>query len=79
MEKDTAIKLITIYRGLEDPLNRATEIIGTVKDPNEQKEIRHPLGNFMGRLRTDLMLPIVKQYPELDLDKKTELPLLAES
>lgn len=69
MEKETAIKLMSVYKELGESLNQATQIISTVEDTKEQEDLRHPIGNLMGLVWTDLMSPIVKEYPDLDPDK----------
>jgi len=70
MDRTTAEKLMAIYQRLEMPLNEATAVIGTIPDQEEQRLLRRPLGDVMQAVWLELMLPIVRQYPHLDPDKK---------
>lgn len=69
MDRETAVQLMRVYSQLSEPFNLATEIIGKLPDEEEQKRLRRPLGQMMADVWTELMLPIVKQFPELDPDK----------
>jgi hypothetical protein len=61
---------MAIYQRLNAPLNEAAETIGTIRDQEEQKRLRRPLGDVMQSVWIDLMQPIVRQYPDLDPDKR---------
>jgi len=69
MDRDTAEQLMKLYHQLGEPLNHATEIIGGLPDQEEQKLFRRPVGHIMGLIWTDLMRPIVQQFPELYPEK----------
>ena len=70
MDRATAEKLMAIYGRLNGPLNEAAAVIGTIRDQDEQKRLRRPLGEVMQSVWLELMQPIVRQYPDLDPDKK---------
>ena len=70
MDRATAEKLMAIYQKLSEPLNEAAEVIGTLRDQEEQKRLRRPLGELMQAIWLDLMQPIVRQHPDLDPDKR---------
>jgi hypothetical protein len=61
---------MSIYARLNGSLNDAAAVIETVSDREEQKRLRRPLGELMQSVWTDLMQPIVREYPDLDPDKK---------
>jgi len=55
---------------LDGPLQKATELSLEIPDPEEQKAVRRVIGETIGRLYTDLMIPIIRQYPDLDPEKR---------
>lgn len=65
-----------LFLALDEPLNRATELTKNISDPEEQKVLRRGIGEIASRAYTDLMLPIARQFPDLDPesrgDRKTE-------
>jgi len=69
MDHSTAEKLMSLYQELGGPLNRASELIDKIPDAEEQRRLRRPLGEMMARIWTDLELPIVQEFPDLDPDK----------
>ncbi len=50
-------------------LNGLAAEIEKIKDIEEKKKYRRGVGELMGRSYTDIMLPIIREYPELDPDK----------
>ena len=70
MERVVAERLMRIYAGIGNLLNEATEVVGTLPDHDEQKRCRRAIGTVMGNVWFDLQLPIVREHPELDPDKK---------
>jgi len=69
MDRDTAEKLVAIYHRLENCLNEATALIGTIPDAEEQRRFRRPVGEMMQSAWVDLMLPIFREFPDLDPDE----------
>jgi len=69
MDRDTAEKLVAIYHRLDNCLNEATALIGTIPDAEEQRRFRRPVGEMMQSAWADLMLPIFREFPDLDPDE----------
>jgi hypothetical protein len=70
MKKDIAIQLIEKLFASDKPLNAAAEVIEKIEDEEEKKKFRRGILEIMGRMYTDLELPILRQFPDLDPDKK---------
>jgi hypothetical protein len=51
-------------------LNELAESVEQVSDLEERKRIRRPVGQLMGLVYTDLIVPIITEYPDLDPDKR---------
>ena len=77
MDRNTAERLLQLYSQVGELFNQATAVIGELPDKDEQKHLRRPLGTVMANLWTDLMLPIVRQFPDLDPDTEVPQPLPA--
>ena len=69
MDRDTAEKLVAIWHRLDNCLNEATVLIGTIPDADEQRRFRRPVGEMMQSAWVDLMLPIFREFPDLDPDE----------
>lgn len=69
MTRDHAAALMAIYDRVGAALNEATDIISQESDSDEQRRLRAPLGRIMTALYTDLQLPIIQAYPDLDPDR----------
>jgi hypothetical protein len=69
MEKALANKIIQCALSIGEQLNRLTDLSDNVGDETEQREFRRKLGEIMGILYTDIMMPIIKEHPDLDPDK----------
>jgi hypothetical protein len=70
MTRDTATALMSIYRRLGELLNEATDVISRESDPEEQKQLRRPIGQMMAALYTDLQVPVIRVFPDLSPDGK---------
>lgn len=68
MDKKIARQLVDIVMSLGEPMNRATALSLEISDPEEQVYVRRVVGETTNRLYVDLMLPIIRQYPDLDPD-----------
>jgi hypothetical protein len=68
MKIDEASKLMEYLLALSEPLNNATELTKSINDPEEAKEVRRRLAGIMSSVY-EAMLPIIREYPELDPDK----------
>jgi hypothetical protein len=69
MHRAAAESMIGKLLEVSQKLNELTEAIEQVPDLEERKRMRRPVGQLMGLLYTDLIVPIIKQYPDLDPDK----------
>lgn len=71
MDRSTAEKLAQALVSHDAHVNAICEIVETVPDAEERKELRRAIGAiFEGSL--DLLLPVIRQFPEFDPDKDTE-------
>ncbi len=70
MDRQTAEEIIQVLVQLDSHFSRASELTRRIEDQNEQLEIRQGLGDVIGRVYTEIMMPILRQYPDLDPDRK---------
>ena len=71
MDRPTAEKLAQVLLSVDAQVNALAQIVETIPDPAEQKELRRAIGTiFEGSF--DVLLPVIRQYPEFDPDKDTE-------
>jgi hypothetical protein len=69
VEKTQARSILRAIESLGGDLNKIDDLIRDLPDGDERKALLQVLGTVMGMLVTDIMHPIVRQYPELDPDK----------
>lgn len=69
MERDVAEQILNEFMALSQPLNAATEVATAIDEIDERNAVLRGIGDIMGRVYTDLMIPIIRQYPDLDPDK----------
>jgi hypothetical protein len=69
MDKNIAKELMDIFSALGTPLNKAAELIEQINDEDERKGFRRGIAGIMASTDTDLELPIIRQFPDLDPDK----------
>ena len=69
MQRNLAEKLINESMRIGDHLNTISEVVSQIDDMEERRKFARPLGELMGLIYTELMLPIIKDYPDLDPDK----------
>jgi hypothetical protein len=69
MDKDIAKRLMEDLIALSDPINAATQLTKEIENIEEQKELRRGLARVMSEIY-DLMMPIIRQFPDLDPDKE---------
>ena len=70
MDRNVAELLMSNLLALDEPLNSSATLVNQIPNKEEQKEFRRGIGEIVGRIYTDLMLPIIKQYPDLDPEKR---------
>jgi hypothetical protein len=66
MERHIAERLMQLYLKVSEPLNEATDLIDQIDSEEERKRLRQPIGRIIARTYTDLMIPIIREYPDLD-------------
>ena len=69
MDKKTAKELIETFVGLDASFSKASELTRNIEDKDEQIKFRQSLGEIIGDIYTELIIPIIRQYPELDPEK----------
>jgi hypothetical protein len=69
MERTEARSILRAVESLGGELNKIDGLIRDLPDGSERKALLQALGGVMGTLVTDIVHPIVRQYPELDPDK----------
>jgi hypothetical protein len=69
MERRVAELLMAQLSQLDRPLNAATQITDQIVDGAERKQFRRGIGEIISKVYTELMRPIVREYPDLDPDK----------
>ena len=70
MDRNVAESLMSNLLALDEPLNSSATLVNQIPNKEEQKEFRRGIGEIVGRIYTDLMLPIIRQYPDLDPEKR---------
>jgi hypothetical protein len=68
MDKELATSFMRELMALAEPLNRATTLARTIENEDERKALLRPIGSVMNLVNSELIRPIIKQYPELDPD-----------
>ena len=69
MDRDTAERIVKAIEDLTPGLNTLDVLSEQITDEEERREFRRKLGNIMILTGFDLLMPIVKQFPDLDPDK----------
>ncbi len=69
MDRAIGERLMERLLALTAPLNDAVALIEQIGDERQRLELRRGIGEVMGRVYTDLMVPIIREYPDLDPDK----------
>lgn len=69
MDRSTAKRMIELLLSLDVPLNEASALTETMADTEERRAVRRALGEITARAYTDLIRPIVHQFPDLDPEK----------
>jgi hypothetical protein len=69
MQRDDAAKILQSALSLGNPINVLDSLVSQLPDSQEKTLFVQALGNIMGILTRDIVLPIVRQHPDLDPDK----------
>ena len=69
MERRLAQRIIGECVAFDVPFTALDAFSNEIADPTEKKAFRLALGNLMAQVYVDLMVPILRQYPDLNPDK----------
>lgn len=69
MDRDLAERIVKGVMDLTPPLNALDRLSEPIADRDEAREFRRALGDLMGGTLA-LLLPIIRQFPDLDPDRK---------
>jgi hypothetical protein len=69
MDKEIARKLVELAIALDRPLNDATELTAQISDLDERKAIRRAIAEITATAYSELLVPILRQYPDLDPER----------
>jgi hypothetical protein len=69
MNKDRAKKILNEIKDMDSSFGKLSELVHGISDESERKLYAKRLGDILGRIYTDLMVPIIREYPDLDPDK----------
>ena len=69
MEKKVAVELIGALKNLDSEFKKISEITQKIQEENEKVKFRQNLGLIVGDIYTEMMIPILREHPELDPDK----------
>ena len=68
MERDTAVRLLAAIESMSPAFNQIDSLTTEIIDESERKEFRRIVGNAMALVAYELVMHIVRQYPDLDPD-----------
>ena len=74
MDRGTAQAFMKSVSVMYEEFNRVTEVIGTVPDERGQRALRMVFGGAISQIITLVERPIVRQFPDLDPEKKVDRP-----
>ncbi len=69
MEREAAEKVIESAILAGKYLDQIFVLSDAIQDQSEKTAFRKSIGEILGALYTDIMMPVIAKYPELDPDK----------
>jgi hypothetical protein len=69
MEKTVAIAIVKSLEAVGRHLNSLRSLLDRLPTESDRKEFRQHLGAVMAILNADIMLPVIRDHPDLDPDK----------
>jgi len=69
LNKDSAEVLMKELLELSEAMNQVCILIDGLESEEERKELRRGMSGMLADVYTELMRPIIRQFPELDPDK----------
>ena len=70
MERETAVRLLAAIDAMAPQFDEITLLTDEIADEAECRAFRETLANALQLLGYDLVMRIVRQYPDLDPDKE---------
>lgn len=68
MQREIADEIVTLMRGCSDKLNQSVQRVKDNCSTEEFLEYRRAVGQIMGTMCVDVMMPIFKEHPDLEPD-----------
>jgi 2-oxo-4-hydroxy-4-carboxy--5-ureidoimidazoline (OHCU) decarboxylase len=68
MDAQSAHRLMETLRSLGNQLNVVAERIEALDASDQKQQLKQNMARIMSYVYTDLMIPIIKEHPSLDLD-----------
>jgi hypothetical protein len=69
MKRDLAERLLKSIEGFNEPFVQLDALSHEIDDAEERMRFRRLIGEGMRAIAFDLVMPIVRQFPDLDPDK----------
>ncbi|MCC7037322.1 MAG: hypothetical protein IT560_08420 [Alphaproteobacteria bacterium] len=70
MDKSRATSILRSAYSFDDHIGSITEQIRLLEDGAEKERIKKAVNDVMGIIARDIILPLTKQFPDLNLDPK---------
>ncbi|QTN25660.1 hypothetical protein HZ992_12200 [Rhizobacter sp. AJA081-3] len=69
MNKDSAEAMMKKLLELSEAMDQVCSLIDQLESEEERMELRRGMSGMLADVYTELMRPIIRQFPELDPDK----------
>lgn len=69
MDKNRAKLILDHIKSMDGSFGKLSELVDGISDETERKLYAKRLGDTWGIIYTEIMFPIVREYPDLDPDK----------
>lgn len=69
MKKDSAKALMEKLLRLSEAMDQVCILIDQLESEEERKEFRRGMSGMLADVYTELMRPLIRQFPDLDPDK----------
>jgi DNA-binding transcriptional LysR family regulator len=69
LKKDSAEALMQKLLELSNSMNQVCDLINQLESEEEREQFRRGMSGMLADVYTELMRPLIRQFPELDPDK----------
>ena len=69
MDRPLAARFIEASVAFDAPISQLFDLVAEIADPDEKAAFNRAVGYLMGLVFARLMVPVLRQYPDLDPDK----------